>query len=300
MSVYTINKDSTPNEIEDFYELYVESFSKLCIYNGKQIIDLSEYLNPASSQARFKEDIEYITHASGLTIHYTQHNDDLITSISFIEIDNITNCYAIVKFLCGNIETKETKINGKSQGYYMLDYIFESYKDYIILIEPATLDLVPYYTKYKKPNFPYGGHKIKETFGFLVYGNLTRLNEVCFAKIFNSIRIIKRLEEKLQFSSLHDLYSKTNDLESLKHKLQLKLNFLIRTKQIESTKYHEINNIISNINYYDIDELIIESSTFGIESMKNLSARGGKKKSRKSRKSRKLKLKKYIKSIKKH
>ena len=28
MSVYTINKDSTPDEIDDFYELYVESFSK--------------------------------------------------------------------------------------------------------------------------------------------------------------------------------------------------------------------------------------------------------------------------------
>jgi hypothetical protein len=115
-----------------------------------------------------------------------------------------------------------------------------------------------------------------------------------FARIFNSIRIIKRLEEKLQFSSLHDLYSKTNDLESLKHKLQLKLNFLIRTKQIESTKYHEINNIISNINYYDIDELIIESSTFGIESMKSASAHGGKKKTKKNKKNKKYK--KYKKS----
>lgn len=277
MSIYTINKSSTHDEIQDFYYLYVESFSKLCIHNRTQIIDLSEYLSYTTDIEQFIGDVEYITRASGLVIHYT-HNDDMITSISFIETDNITNCYAIVKFLCGNSETREIKIDGKSQGHYMLDYIFQTYRDYVILIEPATPELIPYYTKYKKPSFPYNKNNIMETYNFLVYGNLSRLNEVCFEKIFKSIKIIKNLEKKLQFNSIDDLYERTNDLESLKEKLHIKLKFLIRTKQFPMDVYKGINNLIDDINYYDISEIIMTSRFFESESTTTQAAsRGGKK-----------------------
>jgi hypothetical protein len=274
MTIYTINSDSTHEEIEDFYNLYVESFPKLCIHNGKQIIDLSEYLTLTSDISKFMGDVEFVIKGMGLVIHYT-HNDDVITSISFIETDNITHCYAVVNFLCGNIETKDIKIDGKSQGHIMLDYIFQTYREYVILIQPATIDLIPYYTKYKTPCFPYKGNNMKETYNFLVYGNLSRLNENCFVKIFNSLRIINKLKDTLDFRSLDDLYDRTSDLDSLKEKLHRKLVFLIRTKQLAETNYQEIQNLINDINYYSIDEIIIAASEFEHKSTASSAAKYG-------------------------
>jgi hypothetical protein len=287
MSIFTINKDSSVEEIEDFYNLYVEAFPNLCMHNGKQIIDLSEYLTPTPNKAEFIEDIKYLVNASGLIIYFT-HNDDVITSISFIETDNITHCYAIVKFLCGNNKTKEIKIDGKSQGHFMLDYIFITYQNYVILIEPANAELISYYVKYKKPSFPYKGNNMKETYNYLIYGNLSRLNEICFEKIFRSFKIIKRLESELKFTSLDDLYNRTNDLDSLKEKLLQKLIHLVKTDQIERKKFQTLSSLINEINYYDIDEYIITSRTFDTEPIRSSAAAssyGGKKKRCTKRKS---------------
>ena len=279
MTVYVINETSTKEEIEDFYSLYVESFPKLCIHDSIQIIDLSEYLTPKNNIDEFIGDIDYVVRALGIIIYYT-HNDDVLTSIAFVETDNITNCYTIIKFLCGNIDTREIKINGKSQGHYMLDYLFHIYKDYVILIEPASPALIPYYTKYKKPNFPYTEKNRIETHYFLIYGNLSRLNEVCFEKIFNSIRIIQKLKDKLKFKSLDDLYYMTDDLELLKEKLHLQLVFLIKTNQLNRSNYEELNKLIKEINYYDIGNIIMTSRRFERENttVTKSTISGGKKK----------------------
>jgi hypothetical protein len=272
MSIFTVNNTSSIDEIIYFYNLYSKSYLKLCIYNGKQIVDLSEYLSNISNETKFIEDVKFIVEEIELVIHYT-HNNNVITCISFIEKDNIHNCYVIIKFLCGNIDTREIKIDGKSQGNYMLDYIFREYKDNVILIEPASIELIPYYTKYKKPSFPYKGKNIRETYNFLIYGNLSRLNEKCFEKIFNSMRIIKNLEEKLNFHSINHLYERTNDLETLKMKLNTKLLYLIRIKEIPTKKFNELNNLINSINYYNIDDLIIASRGFETKS-RSVSASG--------------------------
>ena len=156
--------------------------------------------------------------------------------------------------------------------------MFHIYNDYVILIEPATPALIPYYTKYKKPNFPYTGKNRIETYNYLVYGNLTRLKEICFEKIFNSMRIIKKLKENLKFKSLEDLYNMTSDLVSLKEKLHHQLVFLIRTKQLNRTSYEELNKLIDEINYYDIDDIIITSRGFDSRSMAiGATSSGGKK-----------------------
>lgn len=289
MTVYVINEHSTKEEIEDFYSLYVESFPKLCIHDSKQIVDLSEYLTPKNDIDEFIGDVDYVVRALGITIYYT-HNDDVLTCIAFIETDNITNCYTIIKFLCGNIDTREIKIDGKSQGHYMLDYLFHIYNNYVILIEPATPKLIKYYEKYKKPSFPYEEEKNRiETYNFLVYGNLSRLNEVCFEKIFNSMRIIQKLKDKLKFKSLDDLYYMTSDLDLLKEKLRLQLVFLIKTNQLNKSNYEELNKLIREINYYDIGSIIMTSRTFERENTiaSRATTSGGKK-------SKRLKLKKYM------
>ena len=201
MSVFKIDVHSSSEEIEVFHALYLESFENLCIWKGKQIINLTEYIQPLPNYHEFLDYIDFTIRRLGIIIYYT-HNDDVITSIALIEVDkgqakrnpsshkpllkawdhkgtaSSLKCSVKVKYLCGNQSTKEDKINGKSQGYYMLDHIFTEYKNNIILIEPATPELIPYYTKYKRPNFPYDKNGLTETFGFLMYGNLHTLGEL--------------------------------------------------------------------------------------------------------------------------
>jgi hypothetical protein len=259
MSIYNINSRSTEEEITDFYNLYVESYRNLCMYKGIQIINLSEYIPFTTNIQKFIEDIHFITTALGFIIYYS-HNDDVITCIACITVENISNCYITINYLCGNIETKDIKINGKSQGNNMLDFIFQTYDNYVILIEPANVELISYYTKYKQPGFPFNSENYKETNFFLIYGNLTRLNEICFEKIFNSIKNIKKLEKDLGYVSLDELYSGTNDLASLKYKLREKLLSKFEEKKIDMSKLRQLNQLIINLKYYDIDEIIITSS----------------------------------------
>ena len=76
-------------------------------------------------------------------------------------------------------------------------------------------------------SFPYDGKWLNETFGFLVFGNLSHLRENCFRTIFRSLNLINGLVRTLQFKSLNELYENTNSLTTLKDKLITKLDFLI-------------------------------------------------------------------------
>jgi len=285
MSIYKIDSNSTREEIVDFYHLYVEGFDDLCMWKGQKIINLGDFIQPTREIETFTEDVKYTTKGIGFIIYYT-HNDDVITSIAFVDVDNMANCFVKITYLCGNQSTKDEKINGKTQGINMLDFIFTSYKDYIILIEPATPGLISYYTKYKKPCFPYDKAGLQETFNYLVYGNLRKLPEICFTNIFRSMKYIDSLVKLLKFSSINDLYSKTHNINSLERKIFTKLDFLVKTKEVDPHYYEQIIDKITGIQYYDIQDIIMKSIKFerNVESH-TISSRyevhGGVKKSRK-------------------
>ena len=257
MSIYKIDSSSDNDDIKKFYHLYVEAFNDLCVWKENLIVDLGEYIKPSKNIGVFLDDIDFLTRALGIIIYYS-HNDKVVTSIAFVDEDNISDCFVTVKYLCGNQSTKGEKINGKSQGINMLDFIFKAYKNNVILIEPATKELIPYYTNYKQPQFPYNELGLRETFGFLIYGDLSKLSEICFEKIFRSVKTIISLVRILHFSSINDLYSNTNNVGNLKDKLVAKLEHLIKTKQIQSNYYDQIINKIKVIQYYDISEIIVE------------------------------------------
>lgn len=258
MSIKIINKGSNLQEIKDFYSLYKNSYKNLCVYNGEELNYLSDYFTITNSIDEFYSDIHFFLNNLDLEIYYTSKNN-VITCISII--DSINPCYLIIKYLCGNITTKNNKINGKSQGHYMLDFIFNKFKYNIILIEPATKELIRYYVNYRKPNFPY--NNIVETQRYLVYGNLTMLKENCFEKIFESIRYINLLVKSLNYGSLIDLYKDTTDINSLKMKLRSRLISLRKnTIPYIIENYDKLNSYIKYINYYDIDDIIIEARNF--------------------------------------
>lgn len=297
MSIYKIDINSTIEEIEDFYSLYVESFKDLCIWKGVEIINLADYLKPTNNKKEFFDDLHFTIKGMGIIIYYT-HNDDVITSISFVEMDEHTNCFVKIKFLCGNQTTKDVKINGKSQGIYLLDGLFNIYKKFIILIEPATPDLIPYYTNYKKPCFPYDEAGLRETSNYLIFGNLSILPEYCFANLFVSIGIINKLVKVLLFETINNLYSRTNNITDLKEKLITKLDFLVKTKQLKPQYYENILENIMDIKYYDIHDIMIKSYEFTGKlnsNSKNYLKSGGKKYS-KSKKKRIFKKRKYTRS----
>jgi hypothetical protein len=282
MSVHIIDKDSRIDDIEDFYSMYIESFSDLCVWKGQQIIDLGDYLRPNVNLKTFIYDIDIVSRELGIIIYYT-HNDDVITSIAFVEIEPLENCFVEVKFLCSNQSIKSAS-DEKSQATYLLDYIFNTYKDKVILIKPASPSLIPYYTRTRKPSFPYGpdSKELKETYGHLVFGRLTTLKESCFARIFRSIGTINKMVETLYFDSLSDLYDNTHDLKSLKYKLITKLDHLVKiTKEISPIYYEQtLDKIINGINFYDIADIIMRKQNMQNNTIQNEYAKSGGKKSR--------------------
>jgi len=298
MSVFKIDNNSKTEEIELFYNLYVKSFDKLCMWYNKKtginevIINLAEYIDPSQDIDAFLTDINFTTKDLGIIIYYT-HNDDVVTCLALVDVDNRFRCFVDIKYLCGNQSTQDEKINGKSQGKNMLDFIFTTYKDYVIMIQPATPRLIEYYTSYRKPSFPYNKLGLQETYNFLVYGNLRILNEECFKNRFRSIKMINILINMLKFTSINDLYSKTHNVSDLKDKLRTKLEFLIKTKQLDPQYYEQILDKIMGIQYYDIDQILIESSEYTREINSSSSAKSyvksGGKKYRKSKKQRKNK-----------
>lgn len=293
MSVFKIDISSTQEEIQDFYDLYMESHKDLCIWKGHKIISLDEYINPTTNIKIFFEHIDFTVRGLGITIYYT-HNDDVITCIALVSVDEKTDCYVKINYLCGNQKTNKDLINGKSQGTNMLDFIFRLYRGSVILIEPATPELIGYYTRYKEPNFPYDKLGLQETYNFLIYGNLRTLHEECFNKLFRSIKVIDMLERTLDFDSISDLYSKTSDVMNLKAKLITKLEFLVKTKQINAENYEQIIDRIMTIQYYDIHEILVNSHEFSSRTEKRSSyiKSGGTK--YKTKKGRKIKNKEKI------
>jgi hypothetical protein len=281
MSINIIDKNSTKDDIEDFYTYYIQSYPDLCIWNNQQIINLEDYLTPDGSLRQFFSDIDIIIRELGIIIYY-MHNDDIITSITFVEIEPLYKCFVMVKFLCNN-QHKQPLINGKTHARYLLDYIFDTYKNKLILIQPANDKLIPYYTKYRKPAFPYTNKYLKETNDYLLFGKITILKEECFELIFKSINTIHQMVKILFFHSLQDLYNNTHDLISLKEKLITKLDYLVKiTKQINPINYEKIlDKILNDIKFYDIEEIItfsLDTNKSGNTSTTNSKNYGGKKK----------------------
>lgn len=257
MQVNIIDLNSTIDEIEDFYSLYIESYPDLCIWKDQQIINLADYLSPRSSLKIFLSDMDIVLRELGITIYYT-HNDNIITSIAFVEMEPLEKCYVEVKFLCSN-QTIKSIADEKSPAAYLLDYIFDVYRNKVILIQPASPGLIPYYTRTRKPSFPFNPDALNESYGYLVFGRLTTLNERCFNKIFRSIKTINNMVQILHFNSLNDIYNNTHDLSSLKDKLITRLDHLVKiTKEINPMYYEQIlDKIITGIKYYDIGDIIM-------------------------------------------
>jgi hypothetical protein len=284
MSIQIIDKNSSNDDIEDFYVHYIQSYHDLCIFDNQQIIDLEDYLTPNGSLKQFNEDMDILIRELGITIFYT-HNDDVITSIAFIEIEPLYKCFVVVKFLCNN-QSVRPLINGKTSATYLLDYIFDSFKNKLILIQPANPKLIPYYTKYRKPSFPYTDKYLKETYGHLLFGKITILKEECFEIIFRSISTINQMVNILFFNSIQDLYNNTYNLSSLKEKLITKLDYLVKvTKQINPINYEKfLDRIINDIRFYDIEDLIKTSLDMNKTENINKMNYGGKKKKTNSKK----------------
>ena len=105
MSVFKIDDKTTIAEIDDFYDLYIESHKDLCIWKDIQVINLYEYIKPSKDKKIFVEDIYFLVRCLGMTIYYT-HNNDVITSIALVTIDEKSGCYAKINYLCGNQTTR--------------------------------------------------------------------------------------------------------------------------------------------------------------------------------------------------
>jgi hypothetical protein len=84
------------------------------------------------------------------------------------------------------------------------------------------------------------------------------------------------LIKTLYFNSLSDLYNNTHNLSSLKEKLITKLDYLVKTKEVNPMYYEQIlSQIIDGIKFYDIEDIIMARRNIPTPSERALS--GGKK-----------------------
>lgn len=276
MNVNIIDNTTTKHDIMNFITYYKNSLSDLCVYENTYLVDIEDYISD-----NFINDIHYLIYDLEYNIYYT-HNNNIITSIALVNVGN--DCYIELRLLCGNITTKNIKINNKSQGYNMLDFIFNKYKNKIIIIEPGNEQLINYYVNYKKPSFPVD---MAETNNYLIYGNLLMLPEYCFLILFKSINSLYKISKLLLFDSLSIMYKNTNNLLTLKQKLLKTLIHLISNKQLQKEKMDEYIKIINSIKYYDISDIIEQSQEY------NYITYGGMKLLNKKLKTFKNKTKKY-------
>ena len=134
-------------EYENLAKMFVDSEEDLCMKkmsdgNFQKVINLYDRFIPTIG---FLCDYVYY-------IKQTNINSHTIIAFAFVSY-NIDKIYT-VDILCSH-KNKDYVFKGKTPGMYLLDRIYEDFvvKKGILRIYPATLDLIPYYKKWKIPSY---------------------------------------------------------------------------------------------------------------------------------------------------
>jgi hypothetical protein len=174
-----------------------------------------------------------------------------------------------LEILCST-KDKTLRIKGKPLGIFLLDDVYSEYvieRGKILKIEPATKDLVPYYTKWKSPSLPIDWYNQSKTSGYLVYSaDIKKATDEQLYELVSDLR------------SLHGLYKELNitpsDVLGIPSKDERK-KFL--TEQIDASgnwAADQLHNWLSGIDYFSGDE---------IRAALNHKSSGGSKRLRKTR-----------------
>jgi hypothetical protein len=225
LNLVILDNKCTEEEYNEFIVQYKKNSKDLCLKkNGTKTQNILTYL--------FERKLENIN------IYYISERKNII---AFCLIhDRIKDKIVEVKLLCSS--TKKKFINKISLGKYLLNIIYDHFvkiQYYLMIIQPASPELIAYYVGWKTPSF----NNLNETFGHLIYGNLESASNETLTIIFNSLISIIILKKYLK-TNINT--NKMSNLENLKNVFR---NNLKKKTDITNSERNQLSNKINSLIY---------------------------------------------------
>ena len=231
LNLLILDEDCSKEEYNNFITQYNKNNKDLCLKkNGTKPQNIFQFI-PREYIKKFWKDMNY-------NIYYISEKKKIIAFclIKYNKIDKIIE----VILLCSSIEKKF--INGISLGKYLLNIIYDNFvekEQYLMKIQPATDELIPYYRGWKIPSF----NDLDETSGYLIYGNLKIASIETLTELFMSFQIINRLKKYLK---LNINTNKMNNLQELKKIFKEKLD---KNNKYSNSDKNQLSNMIDSLKY---------------------------------------------------
>ena len=243
----------SPEEYDNFINLYIPDIDNLCVNKKTQerTQKLFQFIEEKSSNRYIEYTLIYLYEESKSIAKH-------IIAFALIDTSELkTNKVIILELICSHKNSNLYKIHNITLGIYLLDYLYDYYKIYsteiILKIQPATPELIPYYTKWKTPNISIDNLSI--TRGYLIYGNIKLITDNTLKYLFNpqlnaiqkimNYLSIKELPKELDTLTMKKSYLKTKALESedesIKEQIPLWID-LIKLSSLEEIKDIFIEN----------------------------------------------------------
>ena len=249
---------------------YKTSFDKLCVNpktekRSQNIFQLIPETYNAAKKISFMYKIIYL--------YEPKSNGYEIVAFAIISTpDRFTT---ILEMLCSYTD-KSIRRNGKSLGISLLDDIYSEYvvkQKNVLKIEPATSQLISYYTNWKTPSLPIEWYIQGKTDGYLIYSmDIKSATEEQLAVLVNDVKLFNNLCTQLNIIP--------NEVLSIQKKEDRKKWLTSKINEINDSRKDQLLGWLSTIDYFTVDEI-----------RDALTHTGGKKHNRRTKRSRRTKRK---------
>jgi hypothetical protein len=180
--IFKLDETSPDAKINYYFEKYIQAENNIC-FDVKENKRVNIHLIPSPSVFKTFKDMT--------TIYFCMYNTELAGLLQITKqiknVDGYHTSFLYVDGLCSNIKYRD--VDKYKIGYRLLDYMICDKQDYLlnhfIVIKPLP-GLLPYYTKWVRPDYIYNGDT-------LVYGDLFKCNRRILYFLFDAEFFISTL-----------------------------------------------------------------------------------------------------------
>jgi len=192
--IFDVSKHKeVPGEYEKIADLFEQSEKNLCIHNEKKIMNLyahfgkdmgfnCDYVYYLKKEQKQKSKSTFSKMKSKMKSIFSETEKDEIKeeiiAFAFIEKTNDQNIYT-VKILCSH--TGKYQYQNENAGIFLLNKIYHDFvsnKKGVLCIQPATKDLIRYYTNWRKPSYsPFDSEGVSTRGHLLYFENIDNITD---------------------------------------------------------------------------------------------------------------------------
>jgi len=201
-------------------------------------------------------------------LYKANDNQDDYEIVAFAIISTIPDSFTtILEMICSS-KDKSIRRDGIPLGISLLDDIYSDYvvnQGNILKIQPATPELVPYYTKWKIPSLPIDWYNQGKTYGYLIYSlDIKRATDEQLTGLISDVVLFNSLCREINITP--------SEILSIPKKEDRKKLLTSKIKKIDDWRTDQLLNRLSSIDYFSVDEI-----------RSKLTHKGGKKHRRKTK-----------------